>query len=187
MLFFKTSPSVTVESVQSRSFSLAGHNDFKHQLSNHSLASKKSQASSSTTLQHSFTSSFRAIVNDFYRFQCDTWAFEILCLVVSIAVLVLAGFTLYYYDGKPYPEWPYSFTLNAFISVCMTVVVATLTVPISSGIGQLKWILARKGDVSVMDLDTLDRASRGMWGSLCALFTFTGGCAVPLRVELRSY
>lgn len=115
------------------------------------------------------------VLDDICRFQSDTWAFEILSLTISIFALLIAAAALKYFDGKQYPSWPHSLTLNAFISVCMTIMVASLTVPVSGGLGQLKWIRSRQAGVSVMELDTLDRASRGMWGSVCALFTLTGG------------
>jgi hypothetical protein len=138
-------------------------------------SSEKASRHSRLNQPQSIYSLWSAFVDDFLRFQSDTWAFEILSLLVSIIALTSAITVLKYFDGKPNPNWPYSLTLNAFISICMTVMVAALTVPVSGGLGQLKWILARRGGISVTQLDNLDRASRGLWGSIYSLCSMTGG------------
>jgi len=128
----------------------------------------------------------RGCLQTFYRYECDTWAWEIFNIILSLAALATVIVALRHYDGKAAPEWPYSLTLNAFVSVCMMVMGATLTVPVSNGLGQLKWLMAKRGKISVVDLDTLDRASRGMWGSVCTIFTWSGG-SVAFNTFQRSY
>lgn len=139
------------------------------------LSAASTGSSSSSKDRFSKQSSFALFINDLYRVECDTWAFEVLSIFVSLGALGTVVFAFFYFDGKPAPEWPHSLTLNTFISVCMMIMAAALTVPVSNGLGQLKWFLARRGPVSVIDLDTLDRASRGMWGSVCVIFGLTGG------------
>ena len=139
------------------------------------LPSEITNSTTKDTWETDFKSKKSSFWQDLLRFQSDTWAFEILSLLISLAALLLAAAALRYYDGKSAPDWPYSLTLNAFISVCMTIMVASLTVAVSGGLGQLKWIRAREGGITVMELDNLDRASRGLWGSVCALFTRSGG------------
>jgi hypothetical protein len=128
----------------------------------------------------------RSCLHTLYRYECDTWAWEIFNIVLSLAALATVIIALRYYDGKAAPEWPYSLTLNAFVSVCMMIMGAALTVPVSNGTGQLKWLMARKGNVSVVALDTLDRASRGMWGSVCAIFTWSGGYVRMMTLRTKA-
>ncbi|PVH71289.1 hypothetical protein DL98DRAFT_107098 [Cadophora sp. DSE1049] len=56
----------------------------------------------------------------------------------------------------------------------MTVAMAALVVPVSSSLGQLRWIRADRS-TKLSELDIIDRATRDPWGSLCMLCRRDGG------------
>jgi hypothetical protein len=89
--------------------------------------------------------------------------------------MILAVVYLKRFDGKAIPEWPKGITLNTVLSVCITVMGAASSIPVSSGLGQLIWIRAKHESVPLSKLDMLDKASRGVWGGLMVIFGWAGG------------
>ncbi|KAK0708617.1 hypothetical protein B0H67DRAFT_686655 [Lasiosphaeris hirsuta] len=80
-------------------------------------------------------------------------------LIVAI-IAVLA-----YYDNKPLPSWPSSITLNAVIAILATVATASMTVSLSSELGQLKWIRFReRGARRSLAWNTLMMLVVALWG-----------------------
>ncbi|KAI9041824.1 DUF3176 domain-containing protein [Aspergillus affinis] len=104
-------------------------------------------------------------------FWGSSWALEVISSVVAVAALVAIIAVLYIYDGKPIPDWPYSITLNALISMLSTVMKAALAFPITEALSQLKWSWFNRGN-KLSDLSALDAASRGAIGAFMILFRF---------------
>jgi len=100
-----------------------------------------------------------------------SWPLEILGCVTSFAFLVAIIVVLFYYDGRPMPQWPYGITLNALVSVLCTVMKATMAFILAESLAQLKWSWFRDGN-KLSDLAVLDAASRGFIGAFVALFQF---------------
>ncbi|KAL4899348.1 hypothetical protein BDW74DRAFT_189438 [Aspergillus multicolor] len=112
-----------------------------------------------------------------------SWTLEILGCLLSVVFLAAIIGVLYYYDGRPMPEWPYGITLNALVSVFSTVMKASMAFILTESLAQLKWSWFRDGN-KLSDLALLDAASRGVIGAFVVLFRFlprhliTLGCLV---------
>lgn len=92
------------------------------------------------------------------------WIWEILGWVTSMISLAAIIIVLWYYDGRPMPDWPYGITLNALLSILSTVMKATLVFAVSESLGQLKWPWFHNGNM-LSDLTLLDSATRGVMGA----------------------
>ncbi|ROV93641.1 hypothetical protein VMCG_08100 [Cytospora schulzeri] len=102
--------------------------------------------------------------------KTGTWTFEIVSLLFAIAAVASIIAILAYFDNKPLPSWPYKITLNALIAVLTTLANSAMAVPLSSGIGQLKWERFKTGYAPLTDMEVLDEASRGAIAVIVALF-----------------
>ncbi|KAH8776544.1 hypothetical protein F5883DRAFT_409960 [Diaporthe sp. PMI_573] len=107
--------------------------------------------------------------------KTGSWAWEGVAMLFAIGAVASIMALLARYEGKPLPSWPYEITLNALIAVLTTVANAAMTVPLSSGLGQLKWERMRNGYAPLADMEVLDEASRGAWGAINMLRRLRGG------------
>lgn len=121
------------------------------------------------------------------------WTMELVsCLIAFCCLGAIVG-VLYVHQGKTLPQWPLSITINALVSVFTSIFKAALIMPVtegwlvpithrpcavrsfhmllfcsdsrSTGISQFKWLwfsLPRQ----LVDLESFDKASRGVWGSV---------------------
>ncbi|PWY88170.1 hypothetical protein BO70DRAFT_377746 [Aspergillus heteromorphus CBS 117.55] len=99
------------------------------------------------------------------------WTWEIVSCVIAVAALIAIIAILYNYDGKPMPDWPYGITLNALVSLLVTVMKAAMVFPITEGLSQLKWSWFNESN-KLSDLSLLDAASRGAVSATFVLFKF---------------
>ena len=99
------------------------------------------------------------------------WWRELGAIILSAVVLVALVATLYPHNGKPLPQWPYSISINALVSIYVLVAKASILFVTAEGISQLKWIWYTKSH-TVGDFTKYDEASRGAQGALGLLFTF---------------
>ena len=67
------------------------------------------------------------------------WLMEIISWSMSAACMTGIIIVLYVYRHQPLPRWPMGLTLNAYISILAKVSSAALLLPVSEGLGQLKW------------------------------------------------
>ncbi|KAK7744662.1 hypothetical protein SLS53_003550 [Cytospora paraplurivora] len=74
------------------------------------------------------------------------------------------------HQGLPHPQWPYHITINALISVFTAIFKMALMTPIAEGISQFKWLWYNRPR-ELADIERLDQASRGAWGSFLLLFS----------------
>jgi hypothetical protein len=81
--------------------------------------------------------------------------------IISLALLVAF---LAKIDGTAYNRWQYSISPNTVVSVITTIGKAAILVPVSACLSQLKWNRYRRVN-RLSDLQALDEASRGAWGS----------------------
>ncbi|KUI58971.1 hypothetical protein VP1G_06274 [Cytospora mali] len=130
---------------------------------------------SSATVSSSQTGSKLANVKNIKWTKTGTWTFEIISLLFAISSVASIIAVLAYFDNRPLPSWPYEITLNALIAILTTIANAAMAVPLSSGLGQLKWERVKTGYAPLTDLEVLDDASRGALGALNLLRKMRGG------------
>ncbi|KAF2828242.1 hypothetical protein CC86DRAFT_207108 [Ophiobolus disseminans] len=104
-----------------------------------------------------------------------TWTFEILALAVALGAVASIIGVVFRYNGRALPDWPHDITLNALIALLATVANATMSVCLSSGLSQAKWIRFKQRAAPLSDMEAFDDASRGSWGSMKLLTTAKGG------------
>jgi hypothetical protein len=105
----------------------------------------------------------------------ETWTFEILAVVVALGAVGAIIGVVARYNGRALPDWPHDITLNALIALLATFANATISVCLSSGISQAKWMRFKKSTAPLSDMESFDDASRGSWGSMKLLVTARGG------------
>lgn len=71
--------------------------------------------------------------------QHKDWATDHAAVLLSMAIVCIMAAVLQRYNGTVYDDWPLSITLNATISLLVTILYTFLLVPVSSCLGQLKW------------------------------------------------
>ena len=137
-----------------------------------------------------FWSRCRSIWKRYYsvwrRLSLDTWLQELLSIAISFICLVALVILLFHYDQKPLRDWKLDITLNAVISILITVMDATLALPLAAGFGQLKWILLKREKQPLQKVQQLDDASRSTMGSFTLLLSLHGRLvSYPDRIEIR--
>jgi hypothetical protein len=93
--------------------------------------------------------------------ELSTWGLGTVAMLSILLLLVL-------FNGRPVRDWHSRITINTMISALSQAVVTTLLVSVSSCLGQTKWIWYQKEN-GLDDIDALDVASRGAYGSLLVL------------------
>ncbi|KAJ5319231.1 uncharacterized protein N7506_011935 [Penicillium brevicompactum] len=88
------------------------------------------------------------------------WKIEILSWTASLCFFVAIIVVLNVLNGRPLPELRYGITPNAIISLLATFAQSFLIIPVSSSIGQTKWLQAPRKH-TLNDLRMVDEASRG--------------------------
>lgn len=93
------------------------------------------------------------------------WMFiwEVLAIILSSGILAAIIVILDHYHHHPQPAWK-TVSLNSVISWLSTVSKGCVLFAISEGIGQLKWVWFTQKSRPLVDLDTFDGASRGVFG-----------------------
>ncbi|KAF1982960.1 hypothetical protein K402DRAFT_185009 [Aulographum hederae CBS 113979] len=108
--------------------------------------------------KQSIHASFAALVSG--------WYFELLSIVLSAFCLVVIMVVLLRFDNEEIPLPYYGLTINTMISILSGILKASLLVPTTEAVSQLKWSWFRDGPRDLNDLEVFDNASRGPWGSL---------------------
>lgn len=88
------------------------------------------------------------------------------CFAGIIAMLVVL-------QDEPVPDWPSGITVNAILSILVTLMKGSIAVAIAECLSQLKWSWFRK-ERKLVDLIIFDEASRGPWGASRMLFSVRG-------------
>ncbi|CAN9327999.1 unnamed protein product [Alternaria sp. RS040] len=100
---------------------------------------------------------------------------NILAVVVGLGAVASIIGVVSKYNGRALPDWPHDITLNALIALLATFANAAMSVCLSSGISQAKWIRFKQASAPLSDMEAFDDASRGSWGSIKLLGTARGG------------
>lgn len=82
--------------------------------------------------------------------------------------------TIYHFQGRPLPDWPYGLSINTLISIYVVMMKAAIAFVIAQGIGQLKWSWFSTTR-PMSDIAKYDNASRGSsLGSLDLMVALRG-------------
>ncbi|KAJ5364909.1 uncharacterized protein N7496_010622 [Penicillium cataractarum] len=121
-----------------------------------------------------------------------SWIWEIGGSALGIISLALLVAFLAKIDGTAYDRWQYSISPNAVVSVITTIGKAAILVPVSACLSQLKWNRYRRAN-RLSDLQALDEASRGAWGSIVLFWSMrpnlatVGAVLTVLAVAIDSF
>lgn len=102
----------------------------------------------------------------FQQWATDVWFWEFLLLSLSVTALAAEISVLYSYSGYPLPDWPLGITINTLISILSAISTSALLSVLSSIIGQTKWVWMARDHGRLSQLELIDNASRGPWGSM---------------------
>ncbi|KAF0315633.1 hypothetical protein GQ607_017120 [Colletotrichum asianum] len=93
-------------------------------------------------------------------------------LIIHFQVIIIVFVSL---NQKPVPNWPLGITLNSFLAFLTTWSKAAFMIPVSVAISQAQWAWFDQKSTEprpLYDLDVIDQASRGAWGSMILLWRF---------------
>jgi hypothetical protein len=96
----------------------------------------------------------------------DSWLWESISCLTAVAGIIATVVLLHCYDSKALPSWPLGITLGSLLSIFATVITASISVPLSSGLGQLGWIKFRHQPHPLAHIGNFDAASRSILGGL---------------------
>ncbi|OQU94208.1 hypothetical protein CLAIMM_00598 [Cladophialophora immunda] len=113
------------------------------------------------------------------RHIIKAWKFELLACVLAVGMLFAISMTLYPFQGRPLPKWPYDLSINALVAIFTTLLKVALGVILSGGLGQLKWDWLKRGG-HLSHLIKYDEASRDPLG--CLLFLFASGASETIAI-----
>ncbi|KAJ5710541.1 hypothetical protein N7488_004697 [Penicillium malachiteum] len=112
--------------------------------------------------------SFRSRVRNCNYFWLDTWRFEAIVLLFSIACFIAICIVLMVFQNRVRPEMAYDLSLNAIVSVLATGCKSALILVVGEAICQLKWLhFSERRKLS--DIQEFEEASRGALGSFTIL------------------
>jgi hypothetical protein len=103
----------------------------------------------------------------------EWWFWEFFGLIGSALTLVAIVMVLHQYDSERQPSWE-RMSLNTLISWLSTLAKLLVFIPLSTAIGQLKWLWMAERQRHLADIGTFDSASRGVLGSIRLLWTVKG-------------
>ncbi|KAL5371752.1 hypothetical protein DPSP01_014032 [Paraphaeosphaeria sporulosa] len=116
------------------------------------------------------------------------WLLEIISWLLSALCMCAIIVILFFLQNKPVPKhWPLNITLNAYIAILSRVASASLMLPVSEAIGQLKWSWFQGRSKKMWDFELFDNASRGPWGSLMLLVRTRGTTLAALGAAITIF
>lgn len=116
------------------------------------------------------------------------WLLEIMSWLLSALCMSAIIIFLFFLQGKPFPkQWPMNITLNAYIAILSRIASASLMLPVSEALGQLKWSWFQGHSKKMWDFELFDNASRGPWGSLMLLVRTRGTTLAALGAAITIF
>ncbi|KAK0652754.1 hypothetical protein B0T16DRAFT_406744 [Cercophora newfieldiana] len=103
------------------------------------------------------------------------WVLEVLWCFVGLGSAAAIIAVLAQYDGQKAPEWPLGVSLNTFLAFLASLAKAALLIPVTEGLGQLRWIWFTRKARRADDFELFDSATRGTFGSFRLLISLKGG------------
>jgi len=116
------------------------------------------------------------------------WLLEIISWLLSALCMCAIIVLLFFQQDKPLPEhWPMNITLGAYIATLSRIASASLMLPVSEALGQLKWNWFQGRSKKMWDFELFDNASRGPWGSLMLLVHTKGTTLAALGAAITIF
>ncbi|KAK0654814.1 hypothetical protein B0T16DRAFT_395715 [Cercophora newfieldiana] len=103
------------------------------------------------------------------------WVPDILWCLVGLGCGAAIVGVLAQYDGERPPEWPLGITLNTFLAFLATIAKASLLIPVTRGLAQLRWVWFSSAPRRADDFELFEGAAKGAFGSLRFLVSLKGG------------
>lgn len=94
-----------------------------------------------------------------------SWVWEIMSCFAALTSLVTLVVILDIYNGSALDAWEHTITINSIISILVTIMKASVVLPLAEGLSQLKWVWFDEQERSLKDLVVFDEASRGVIGA----------------------
>ena len=101
------------------------------------------------------------------------WRFQLLAAIVSVHSFVALACIAVIFRDKPLTDWPLEIvSISGVVAVLTTVMKGAMLVPIADTIAQAKWswFSSEIEGRPLKELEQIDEASRGIWGSLVWCF-----------------
>ncbi|KAL7626788.1 hypothetical protein AAE478_003562 [Parahypoxylon ruwenzoriense] len=105
------------------------------------------------------------------------WLEAAACLLILAMLGALVG-TIYPYQDKPLPQWPYMLSINTIVAFYSEVMKAAMVLILGECLSQLKWSWFRKPR-PLDHMERYDNASRGPWGAFELLWTLRLSAILP--------
>ncbi|WYZ36020.1 hypothetical protein EsH8_X_000667 [Colletotrichum jinshuiense] len=102
------------------------------------------------------------------------YVWEVFGIAVSGLAIIVICMIVHYYDGKEIPNWTarvpgrkshFRLTINSLLSIISVLGSTCAMIPVTKGLGQLKYLWFIEQDRKLADLEIFDSASRGKLGS----------------------
>ncbi|KAI1474230.1 hypothetical protein F4774DRAFT_342965 [Daldinia eschscholtzii] len=107
------------------------------------------------------------------------WKFQLLASLVCSSSLVGLAIIAANFSEHPLSDWPLAFiSINGIVAILTALLKGPLMVLIADSISQAKWLwFTREGQAGrqLIDLELIDNASRGPWGSFIWLYNYPLG------------
>ncbi|KAK5012648.1 hypothetical protein LTR39_004042, partial [Cryomyces antarcticus] len=114
----------------------------------------------------------------------DWWLWEVIGVVSSAAALIGMVIFLNHFNNKEQPVWAYTYnkktdqalhvSLNSILSILGTVARICVLIPVTKGLGQLKWVWFAEKERVLTDFDKFEAATRGLTGSAMLMWRLRG-------------
>ncbi|KAK7566671.1 hypothetical protein IWX47DRAFT_841548 [Phyllosticta citricarpa] len=104
------------------------------------------------------------------RFTNDWWLWELCGVLLSAASMIAVIIICLRLNNTSLSDWNMGIGPNTLIAVLVTVAKAALLLPVTEGMSQLKWSYFSHKRRALIEIDWIEGASRGPWGSLLFFF-----------------
>ncbi|KAK7514508.1 hypothetical protein IWZ03DRAFT_415911 [Phyllosticta citriasiana] len=112
----------------------------------------------------------RSIYRKAARFTNDWWLWELCGVLLSAASMIAVIIICVRLNNTSLSDWNMGIGPNTLIAVLVTVAKAALLLPVTEGMSQLKWSYFSHKRRALIEIDWIEGASRGPWGSLLFFF-----------------
>lgn len=106
------------------------------------------------------------------------WTEILACFLASASLIATFG-TLYPYEGKPLPRWPFSIGVNTLLATYTVILKAAISFLASQGIALQKWHWYHQRERPLSDLALFDEATRGPMGAIKLLWRLSSWRNLP--------